>query len=55
MNKTAIFDEYFNAQLDLEKEYGPESIVLMMVGSFYEIYGVDLPNSKRLAPESFFS
>ena len=43
--KTAILDEYFKAQLDLEKDYGSDSIVLMMVGSFYEMYGIELPNA----------
>jgi len=42
---TSIFEEYYQAQLNLEKEYGSESIVLMMVGSFYEMYGVILPDS----------
>lgn len=46
MNKADIFAEYYKAQETLEEEYGPESIVLMMVGSFYEIYGVDLPDKK---------
>ncbi len=45
MNKAVIFDEYYRAQQDLEADYGPQSIVLMMIGSFYEIYGVDLPNA----------
>ena len=43
MFKDGIFNEYFNAQLELEKGYGSESIVLMMVGSFYEIYGINTP------------
>ena len=46
MNKADIFNEYYQAQETIEEEYGPDSIVLMMVGSFYEIYGVDLPDKK---------
>lgn len=46
MNKGDCLNEYYIAQEELEKEYGPQSIVLMMVGSFYEIYGVDLPSSE---------
>lgn len=42
MNKADIFEEYYTAQKKLEEQYGSQSIVLMMVGSFYEIYGVDL-------------
>ncbi len=44
MNKADIFDEYYRAQQEIEDAYGSQSIVLMMVGSFYEVYGVDLPN-----------
>jgi len=36
--------EYFAAQKELEKKYGEFSLVLMQVGSFYEAYGVNLPN-----------
>nr|QBK87284.1 MAG: DNA mismatch repair ATPase [Marseillevirus LCMAC201] len=46
MKKAVIFEEYYTAQEELESEYGPQSIVLMMVGSFYEIYGVDLSDTK---------
>lgn len=45
MTKNDIFDKYFRAQNELEEKYGSRSVVLMMVGSFYEIYGVDLPHS----------
>ncbi len=45
MTKAVIFDEYYSIQQELEEQYGSESIVLMMVGSFYEIYGVDLPHA----------
>jgi DNA mismatch repair protein MutS len=41
MKPISIYDEYYNAQEELEREYGSKSIVLMMVGSFYEMYGVD--------------
>lgn len=46
LNKTSIFKEYYDAQQKLEAEYGERSVVLMMVGDFYEIYGVDLQNTK---------
>lgn len=42
----SIYQEYYDAQKDLEKKYGKRSIVLMQVGSFYEAYGVNLPNNK---------
>jgi DNA mismatch repair protein MutS len=32
--------EYFERQKELEEKYGKMSVVLMQVGSFYEIYGV---------------
>ncbi len=39
-NKTLI-DEYFEYQLEYEKKYGVDTIVLMEIGSFYEAYGID--------------
>ena len=42
-----IYEEYFEAQEELEKEYGSESIVLMMVGSFYEMYGLITEKLRR--------
>jgi DNA mismatch repair protein MutS len=46
MNENLIYNEYYKAQEELEEKYGSNSIVLMMVGSFYEIYSVDLPDNK---------
>jgi len=42
----SIYDEYYEAQRELEEKYGERSIVLMQVGSFYEVYGVDMPKIK---------
>lgn len=42
----SIYQEYYDAQKDLEKKYGNRSVVLMQVGSFYEAYGVNMPNNK---------
>ena len=39
-NKT-IIDEYLDYQTQFEKKYGPKAIVLMEVGSFFEVYGVE--------------
>ena len=39
-NKT-IIDEYLDYQTQFEKKYGPKTIVLMEVGSFFEVYGVE--------------
>jgi DNA mismatch repair protein MutS len=36
-----LIDEYFEYQLNFEKKYGTETLVLMQVGSFFEFYGVD--------------
>lgn len=41
-----IFKEYFSAQAEMEREYGVDSIALMMVGDFYEMYGVTTANLK---------
>lgn len=40
------YEEYYEAQNELEKKYGARSIVLMQVGSFYEMYGVDTEEIK---------
>lgn len=36
-----IFDEYQQYIVDLQREYGPKTVVLMEVGSFYEMYATD--------------
>lgn len=45
MKDAQTYEEYYRAQQELEEKYGSNSIVLMMIGSFYEIYGLDLPYS----------
>ena len=40
----SILKEYKKFQLQLEDKYGKNSIVFLMVGSFYEIYGVNTDN-----------
>ena len=46
MNYT-IVNEYLDYQDKYEKEYGSNTIVLMEVGSFYEIYGIENENIKK--------
>ena len=36
-----IIDDYLELQQKYEKQYGPQTVVLMEVGSFYELYGVN--------------
>ena len=36
-----LIDDYFTYQIDYQKKYGNQCIVLMQVGSFFEFYGVD--------------
>jgi len=36
-----IIDDYLDYQIKYEKEYGPNTCVLMQVGHFYEVYAVD--------------
>ena len=38
-----IFTEYFVATAKYTAEYGPQTIVLMQVGAFFEVYGVKTP------------
>ena len=41
MERLTIVDEYLNYQRQYEEKYGEATIVLMEVGSFFEIYGVE--------------
>ena len=36
-----LIDDYINYQNIYEKKYGKKTIILMQVGSFFEIYGID--------------
>ena len=35
-----IYDEYFTYTKDLKNQYGDRSLVLMLVGAFFEVYGL---------------
>ena len=35
----SIFNEYVSIENEVEKKYGRRSVLLMMIGSFYEMYG----------------
>lgn len=41
-----LIDEYFAQQLEFEKKYGPKTILLMQVGMFFEMYGVNNQTEK---------
>jgi DNA mismatch repair protein MutS len=36
----SLIKDYFSKTDNLKKKYGEKSVVLMQVGSFYEIYGI---------------
>ena len=38
---TNLLNKYFDYQIKFEKKYGKTTVVLMQVGSFFEVYGVD--------------
>ena len=44
----SMIDEYFNIYTEHVKEYGEKTVILMMVGSFYEIYG-EIDNNKNIS------
>ena len=53
-NNHSLVRDYLDYQIRFEKEYGPKSIVLMQVGAFFEMYGIDnkkekIGNLKRIA------
>ncbi len=41
----SIYDEYFNYVDTYREKYGEHTVVLIMVGSFYEVYGMKTPES----------
>ena len=41
-----IYDEYIQYCIDYEKKYGKETVILMEVGGFFELYGVDYNGNK---------
>ena len=41
-----LIDDYFKHQIHFEKKYGEKTIVLMEVGSFFELYGVSNEKEK---------
>ena len=42
----SLVDIYFDYQIEYEKKYGIDTVVLMEIGSFFEVYGVDNENEK---------
>ena len=49
MNKSndSLITEYLDLQEKYQKKWGEKTIVLMEVGSFFEIYGVVNENEKK--------
>ncbi len=48
-NKTEgvnLIHQYFELQVEFEKRYGPNTVVMMQVGDFFEFYGVDNDKEK---------
>lgn len=45
----SIYQQYFEKQLECQKRYGPRTVVLMQIGSFYEIYEYDPDFDPELA------
>ena len=46
LNKKKIFDQYEYYQNTYQEKYGNKTIILMQVGGFYELYGIDNENTK---------
>ena len=54
VNDVSLVKVYLDYQTKFEKEYGEKSIVLMQVGAFFEMYGIDnkkekIGNLKKIA------
>ena len=52
-----LVKKYFEYTSDLKKKYGEKSIVLMQVGAFYEVYGLQNPDTHEITGSdiSYFS
>jgi len=44
----SIYEEYFDYTRKYTEMHGPKTVVCMQVGSFYEIYGLQYPNSDEI-------
>ena len=44
----ALIKEYFDLTTRYQEEYGENTILLMQVGSFFEVYGVSNPKTEEL-------
>jgi len=54
IKEEGIFAEYFSATLQYQQEYGPNTLVLMQVGAFFESYGLkDAPGGPMSRIEDF--
>ena len=42
-----LWQEYINYQEEFTKKYGDNTICLMQVGKFYELYSLDNPYGKK--------
>ena len=40
MSGESLYELYFNESDKIKEKYGPRSVIFMLVGSFYEVYGV---------------
>lgn len=40
-SKRKVANEYIAFQLEYEKKYGPDTVVIILVGNFFEVYAVD--------------
>ena len=48
-----IVDEYLNYQNEFQQKYGPNTVVFMEVGHFFEMYAIDKPETLIKITEIF--
>lgn len=44
----SIYEKYLDYTKQYQQQYGPKTIVLMMVGSFFEVYGLKSPSTGNI-------
>ena len=47
----SIYSEYFKHTTDYQCMYGVNTVVLMQVGAFFEVYGIKLPKQAEVVNE----
>ena len=48
LRSKTLFQQYFSLQSHYEQKYGENTVVLMQIGKFYEIFSYPHPNTSKI-------